>query len=109
MKPQRIQLHWWKGYRLRAASLLLNGLDVVKVDRSTRWGNPYRVGEVFRSVRITDAQMACEYFETYLKFSKAGRIIAREAQARLRGKNVACWCDLDDWCHGDILLRIANA
>lgn len=26
----------------------------------------------------------------------------------LRGKNLACWCPLDEPCHADILLRIAN-
>lgn len=26
----------------------------------------------------------------------------------LRGKNLACWCSLDEPCHADILLKIAN-
>lgn len=26
----------------------------------------------------------------------------------LRGKNLACWCPLDDSCHADILLELAN-
>jgi hypothetical protein len=26
----------------------------------------------------------------------------------LRGKNLACWCKLDQPCHADVLLRMAN-
>ena len=26
----------------------------------------------------------------------------------LRGKNLACWCPLDQPCHADVLLEIAN-
>jgi hypothetical protein len=29
--------------------------------------------------------------------------------AELRGKNLACWCPLDQPCHADVLLEIANA
>ena len=27
----------------------------------------------------------------------------------LRGKNLACWCKLDEPCHADVLLKLANA
>ena len=30
------------------------------------------------------------------------------AIATLSGKNVACWCRLDEPCHADLLLKIAN-
>lgn len=28
--------------------------------------------------------------------------------SELRGKNLACWCRLDQPCHADVLLEIAN-
>lgn len=28
--------------------------------------------------------------------------------AELRGKNLACWCPLDQPCHADVLLELAN-
>lgn len=31
-----------------------------------------------------------------------------EIQEALRGKNLACWCALDQPCHGSVLLEIAN-
>jgi hypothetical protein len=27
----------------------------------------------------------------------------------LRGKHLACWCPLNEPCHADVLLRLANA
>ena len=32
----------------------------------------------------------------------------KEIQATLRGKNLACWCPLDQPCHADVLLELAN-
>jgi hypothetical protein len=54
--PLRLQLLRRKGYSLQAASRAANGLPAVKVDRSTRRGNPYRVvvGDVIDA--ITDAR-----------------------------------------------------
>jgi Domain of unknown function (DUF4326) len=34
--------------------------------------------------------------------------IEKRIIAELRGKNLACFCRLDQTCHADILLRIAN-
>ena len=35
--------------------------------------------------------------------------VVRMAKAYLRGKDLACWCPLDQPCHADVLLEIANA
>lgn len=32
----------------------------------------------------------------------------REIVAELRGKDLACWCRLDQPCHADVLLELAN-
>ncbi len=42
-KPVRLQLRRNRGYRLQEVSRAINGLEAVKVDRTTRWGNPERV------------------------------------------------------------------
>jgi hypothetical protein len=36
------------------------------------------------------------------------RITAADIRRELAGKNLACWCQLDRPCHGDVLLEIAN-
>jgi hypothetical protein len=33
----------------------------------------------------------------------------RAAREELAGKNLACWCALDQPCHADVLLELANA
>jgi hypothetical protein len=33
---------------------------------------------------------------------------ARLKIKELRGKNLACWCRLDQSCHADVLLELAN-
>lgn len=32
-----------------------------------------------------------------------------EIQSELKGKNLACFCPLDQPCHADVLLEIANS
>ena len=84
--------------------------NTVKVDRSTRWGNPLRVRPDYSA-----AQAVADYAR-WLE-GRALRGLAHPAQApptanaikgALRGRNLACWCRLGEPCHADILLRIAN-
>lgn len=42
-KPQRIQLSHKKGFNLQEYSKSLNGLEAVKCDRNTKFGNPFIV------------------------------------------------------------------
>jgi len=40
----------------------------------------------------------------------AGRlsVTVDDAKRELRGRDVACYCPLDEPCHADVLLRVAN-
>lgn len=93
--PVRIQLSRHKGWRMPE--------NTVKVDRSTRWGNPFRVGDDMPGMagEPMDAIDACHCF----------RLFAAPTLdlSPLRGKNLACWCRLDQTCHADVLLELANA
>lgn len=51
---------------------------------------------------------AVNYYQ-YLMTQSPGRASRQEQAATLRGKNLACWCPLDQPCHADVLLEIANA
>lgn len=111
MKPQRIQLSRKKGWRMPP--------DTVKVDRTTRFGNPFIVGTdgiavecVYQVILLNagyhciSASRACvdrqdKYFKTLQAEMKAG-------YPALRGKNLACWCRIGQPCHGDVLLLIVN-
>ena len=39
---------------------------------------------------------------------EGGIFLAQLAPEELRGKNLACWCPLDQPCHADVLLELAN-
>jgi len=86
--PVRIQLKRTKGWKMPP--------NTVKVDRTTKWGNPYKVGTCL----IPDQSAAVMAFAANLPMGN----FAEE----LRGKNLACWCKLGDPCHADVLLEIAN-
>jgi hypothetical protein len=103
MTPQRIQLSRKKDWRIP--------LDTVVVSRPSRWGNPFRVGEE----GVPNAETAVRLFRALLRRESNGSshrdFVFTDARLRadLAGKNLACWCRLDQPCHADVLLEIANA
>lgn len=77
----------------------------VKVDRSTKWGNPFKVGEG----SIRSSAMAVELFRATILGGRSLPLGFRPAEiAQLRGRDLACWCKPGAPCHGDVLLEIAN-
>lgn len=91
MMPQRIQRKRTKGWRMPE--------NTVYVGRGSRWGNPY-------TLEFYDREHAVNNFKQF----EVGRrtLTKRNIQKLLRGKNLACWCKLNETCHADILLKIAN-
>jgi hypothetical protein len=54
--------------------------------------------------KVTPA-IAKEFYREYF----AGVVRAEpDILGFLRGKNLACWCSLDQPCHVDVLLEVAN-
>lgn len=108
--PERIQLSRQKGYKMPP--------NTVKVDRSTRWGNPFnktQIGVAFFHhdlpapiVALRDPPGLARCLDLYLAYLYGRLIDDREFLEPLRGKNLACWCKLGDPCHADTLLRLAN-
>lgn len=105
MKPVRIQRKRTKGWRLPD--------NTVIVTRGTKWGNPFIVSPKARPGARSGAEYICvptveEAVLTYREFCKQKPEIALAAQKELRGKNLACFCRLDQPCHADVLLELAN-
>ena len=103
--PVRVQLSRAKGWRMPP--------NTVKVDRTTRWGNPFPVGGEGPLCRVApDAEGATGFFRDMLRDStmrdEAGYPSLAEIRESLKGKNLACWC-AGPHCHADVLLEIANA
>ena len=116
--PKRIQRKRTKGWRMPEGA--------VYVGRPTRWGNPFRPSP---RDRRTEARLSLRYrmalaarrvasFEGWLLrplhspwfglASDAARSKILIALAELRGHDLACWCPLDQPCHADVLLELAN-
>ena len=87
--PKRIQLRRTKGWRMPP--------NTVKVARPTRWGNPYTVKRWGRDGAIRKYRLWLEL-----------KIGCGLDLSPLRGKNLACFCPLDQACHADVLLEFAN-
>lgn len=102
----RIQLRRSKGWRMPE--------NTIKVDRSNRFfGNPFRVGMIVGGVTIESATEAVEFFRLWLEHNPLGQTVARMARdamgpGGIRGKNLACWCGINDPCHANVLIEIAN-
>lgn len=108
--PARIQLSRRRGFRLQEHSRALNGLECVKVDRTTSFGNPFVVrGDDFgraAAVAAFKVWLLCPTLATPF-LNERQRLLSRLPE--LRGKNLGCWCQSGAPCHADILLNLANA
>lgn len=94
--------------------------NTIKVDRSTKWGNPFVVGvhgtreecvkafEVLMAgwFRLGDGKD--ENGVWHADKQQAYHEYVRKNRSLLVGKNLACWCPLNAPCHADILLHVAK-
>lgn len=122
--PKRIQMsrqHPWRA----------DNPDAVIVARPSKWGNPFRVmtGRCTISGFCWGVMLGDEVLFDHLDTQAAGRERAVEMfslhigplgliewddatwermRAELGGRDLACWCPLDQPCHADVLLEIAN-
>ncbi len=86
-----------------------------KVDRSSLFGNPYRVGLVnctclsFEdcSHNLFNRRTVAEAVQAYRDMPRSDWQVA-QIRRELKGKNLGCWCPLDGPCHADVLLELAN-
>lgn len=107
-KPLRIQRTRKKGEGYLFPEGKRNDLPIVYVGRGSKYGNPFKVGEIAydNDEEVLTQQEAVDLFEHYAKVLKPE--IAEMAKLELKGKNLACWCSHDKPCHADVLLKIAN-
>ena len=89
--PQRFRRSRRKGARLPAG--------VVVVTRPTKWGNPHPLA-------LGREEAVRRYREDLL----AGRLVVtvEDVRRELRGRDLACYCSLDELCHANVLLAVAN-
>jgi hypothetical protein len=97
--PQRVQLKRSAGWKMPA--------NTVKVDRTTRWGNPFTIAEC-GSAAIAVAQHG-RWMRGEIGAPGGVEPPARDVlRTALGGRHLACWCALNGPCHADLLLVLAN-
>lgn len=119
--PKRIQRKRTRGWRMPA--------HAIYVGRPSRWGNPYTmVVEGFGIQRSLDLyretaqghwnpsliadmgnSLGAEVYRAHCDWLQRVRILRDGIRGELAGKDLACWCPLDQPCHADVLLELANA
>lgn len=104
--PERIQRRMVKGWSKPEGA--------VYVGRPGRWGNPFKVGQWVtppvesydpKPVFVRDAAHAVQLYRKWLTGS-ANRCV--DLVPELAGRDLMCWCPLDQPCHADVLLELAN-
>lgn len=118
--PERIQQRRTKGWRKPDGA--------VGVSRPSRWGNPFPVADygldlsldLFRDAirgnwnpSRLNQDASDEYWDKAYRRNhewrkRLGGNPIELARAELRGKTLMCFCPLDQPCHADVLLAIAN-
>lgn len=99
---ERIQRKRTKGWKMPP--------NTVYVGRPTKWGNPFVMdGEgsdwAVKEFRVWLSRLSMRLNGVYHEERNA----ILNHLGYLRGKNLACWCPLDQPCHADVLLELANA
>ena len=116
MSPQRIQLRRTKGWRKPEGAII--------VARPSKWGNPFRVHihtaacDGIRAAAVCpdgpcadDAADAVTAYRHAILYPLSGQPevpTPDDIRTELAGRDLACWCPLDQPCHADVLLEIAN-
>jgi hypothetical protein len=57
----------------------------------------------YTAVPTVEDAIAC-----YREYLEASPDLKEKAKRNLRGKDLVCWCALDQPCHADVLLNVAN-
>ena len=110
-QPNRIQRKRSKGWRMPP--------NTIYVGRPSKWGNPLRartrsdggrkaVLRAYRQLIETGAVRVANHMTISGADWETHRQYVLENISQLRGKDLACWCSLDQACHADVLLELAN-
>lgn len=95
------------------------------VGRPSLWGNPFIVGattpgdwpEPFAHIQVRDRGHAVQLLRDYLAWRAEQPYgwhirpyypTQPQLRAVLHGRDLVCWCPLDQPCHADLLLELAN-
>lgn len=72
--------------------------NFVRIDRATRWGNPF--------VKGRDGSLS-EVIDKYEQWLMTKPHLLKDIR-KLRNKILGCWCHPMSPCHGDVLIRLSG-
>jgi hypothetical protein len=109
--PLRVRRSRKKGSRLPAGAVV--------VSRPSKWGNPFsvakqagggwaRIASYGSMGQFAAPGPAAALYRWWLQHTAEGQELLAKLP-ELRGKQLACWCPLDQPCHADVLAELANA
>jgi hypothetical protein len=102
--------------RLTRAKGSVRPAGVVVCDRSTVWGNPWRLTDAPDGMPVAERPLwvVRQYARDLAQRRGVGGewdddfIPLEELRRRLAGRDLGCWCPLDAWCHAtDVLMPVA--
>lgn len=99
-QPVRVRLSRTKGWRMPP--------NTVKVDRTTKWGNPHLASVHGNAVAVALLEADLRDRGGFISARTGEKITQEHIVTELVGKNLACWCAEGEPCHVDLYLRIAN-
>ncbi len=121
MTPQRIQRRRTKGWRIPTGAIY--------VGRPTKWGNLWWIGSdglvkgpgrFYSHDPGASRALAVALYRDWLLLGNQSpalsgtrdyavtRRIVLDSLDELNGRDLVCWCPLDQPCHADVLLELAN-
>ena len=98
--PVRIQRKRTRGWRMPP--------NTIYVGRPTMWGNRWQIG-TWSNTLGRNVETIAEAVDLYRRLMWTEPHHIAWVRENLRGHDLACWCNLDQPCHADVLLEIANS
>lgn len=90
-RPRRVQQKRTKGFKLPP--------DTISVARPHKWGNAFKIDDDTSRAQAVENHRA----RMMVRIEKNPDYLDE-----LRGHNLACYCSLDERCHADTLIALAN-
>ena len=100
--PRGVQLRRCRGWKKPDNT-------VVVTRASKNWGNPFVVGKNSLFGPVPDSATAVNFYRRWLTGTVAGGDVLAAARRVLPGRNLACFCRLEEPCHRSVLLELVNA
>lgn len=98
-RPVRVQRKRSRGWKMPE--------NTIYVGRPSKWGNPHSMKDYEFESADQNRHAAVRDFKHDLECGMLS-INKNDIVMELRGKNLACWCNLECDCHADVLLSVAN-